>query len=486
MIKQWMKGLFNLGRQTITKIVNLFTSKNSQELAKRKELAAILNEIDYSRIARELPFFQKVPPVDVNERIEYLGELTVEIEKREIAAETLSEKICNQQKIITEQSWPFMTDRVRSFFEVLTDKIFTDIKAEYSSVTQVVDQGKVLWEKAKTILGQEKKPLADDFLARIMKRHITDGSIGAGVGQAAQDTTKYIEKEWNEFVADGWDMSLKGMVKLEPIKIDWDETLVVAGGSTAVAAGSTVILAMGWHTLGWAAMHFFPPMMLAAAVATVWHSIANRDKAVKKIQESAIPMIRKVAESTLSYLEREAKPKMILDIQRCAEMLIAKGNLQIWGADGNIHNVVENWKLKIEDVFKRARIRYTTADSCHYMEIALKKARQEYDRGELVLAARYYEYAFNYFLNWCASRFGVSLYRPDRRDFQVEFIADLAKVGFNADLRDRINQARKFRNECAHESLVKIMKQPDKFEKDYAVKLKLLGGVIDEVKDKVK
>jgi hypothetical protein len=479
----FLSNLWTYICKTFSGIWPFSRSKEDKASAKRKELERIINSVDYEQIKIDLPFYKKPVPQDVDARIEYLGELMVDIEKREIAVQTLTEKIREQQVKLAAESRPFLERKVRDHFERCKDVVYKDIRNEYDVLGQVADQGKQIWEKMISFFSGKKEATPDDFLTRILKRHLSEEKTGAGVSAAGQATAVYIAKEWDEFTAGEWNLGLQESFKLGRVRVGLDDSLTVAGQGTVAALGGTVLIAMGWHTFAWASTSFFPPAMLVVAVGTIIYGIVNKDKAIRKLLETAGKVVDEASAETLDFLSKNARPKMEEDIKNCADALVAKGIQQVWENERFDGAVVESWKDRVEKVFREAKVKSTAADSYHHMEVALQRARETFCNDDLILAAKYYEFSFYHFLYWCSAVSGVPYDSRDRKDFQMDFIGALGKAGFDASLRRRMDDARKFRNICSKDSMVKIIRSPEKFKKDYRENLEALEKSIQEVKE---
>ncbi len=478
---QWFGNLLSSLRKTFSKFINIFRSTESKEAARQRELDRIMARVDYALIPVDLPFFKKTAPDDAKGRIEYLGELMVEIEKREISLKGMTDKIIEKREEILKDSYDHLIHHVAGYFDVCRVSICQDIEKEYSIVGEMGETVSNAWRFIKSKFSKQKERIPDNFLTRILVRHVGEEQVRVAVQTAINETAVKIAKDWNSFVAKDWDTGLKGTVKLQGIRLDWNDTVDFATKGALAAAGGTVVLAMGWHTLAWASAHFFPPAMLVVAVGTLLKALFDKKKEIRKLQDKAVEVVGVVESSTLRYLQQEAYPKMKGDIHSFAENLVQKANLQIWESVEDVQPTISKWRHLVRTTFEAARVKITSAEASHLMRVALNNANAEYKHDQLILAARYYEYTFFYLLNWCSVRFNVPLDSRERKDFQMDFIGALGKAGFSPGLRERMHRLRKFRNLCSKESLSIIMREPAKFKRDLGENLELLKKTIDDV-----
>ncbi len=454
---------------------NLFQPKTHSPKSDREVyLDSLFSNLDFEKLTRDFPFFKRPHPITGLDSIEYLGELLVEIEKRELADESFCEKINEESAKLKSKAWETFSESLRDLFGEQKNKACLEVDGDFKFYTGMLDSVKKVFDKNQ-----------DDFPSRVLRKYLTPEIVDGIVMLALQKSAERIRNDWDHFTKGEWNVGLVKTVSLGTLKVVWvDPSGKVVGTSVAGAAAGTVALAMGWHTLAWSVAHFFPPALAVAGLATFVHGIWNRDEACKKIKGKIGEKFDEIYGMTISQLGNNIQKTMNEDIDSSALILKRQGKTKIWESDNDLGPVITDWRNQISDFFEKARVQYTSAEAFRQMETSFEEAKKELSQGDLIACSTHYKFAFDGLLNWSSKVLNVPLNTWGSKDYQKEFIESLANVGLNATVREKYNNVRKLRNDVTHKILLKLRRNPKQLQADMKEGMIDMEYVILAIKEK--
>lgn len=468
----WFKTMWVGLKNFILRLLNFSSKVANKKDARRRKMEQIFSQIDFSNLASEIPFFNRTPPTSLEEKIEYLGEFLVEVEKRELAEENMAEKINEEATRLKEIGWEVFKGTFRDLFEAQKRKAFAKVEREFKFFSGLIEAFKKDEDKLPT---------------RAIQENLNPEIVNHLLNEASQNSARRIQEDWNQFVKKEWNVGLPTTITLDQVKVAWtDATAKTAGVTVASAAAGTLVLAMGWHTLAWATANFFPPALAVAGLVTLLSGIANRDKAVQKINIAVGQKFDETFEKIVNHVEGLIREPMESDIDACSFELKKNSKMQIWGTDGDLAIQLAEWKAKIGTALETAKVQYTKAEAEHQMNTEFEKSKAEMEAGDVIASATHYKFAFDGLLNWSSKAFAMELNTWDSKDFQKEFIDSLAKAGLNVECREKFHSARKFRNIAAHDLLQKLRRVPDQTKEEIKRSIADMHFVITVIREKLR
>jgi len=301
--------------------------------------------------------------------------------------------------------------------------------------------------------------LKDDFVKEVVNKHIED-----------EDMRQYVEnflKQLDRERIEGWikkEKSLAESLKNQTgaasyliisagspdIQEDLSTASKVGGASVAAVAGSTAILAAGWHTLTWAMSGLFIWAMPVALVVTGIISAINKDsehnKLMKSIEDTEADYLEKINE----YFLYRILPEIASDNNKlCHEIkkeVFAKkiGRFEVELLDQLIY--------KLEDYINLLRIKIAEVSGECQSNLSswLIKADNLLKEGDNVTAAIVSSHAFEDLLHQLNIKFGTKFNFRQQGHNQV-FIDNLATNNLiNEEHRRLLHSLRERRNNFTH------------------------------------
>ncbi len=297
--------------------------------------------------------------------------------------------------------------------------------------------------------------ISDKFLQNAINKHIGD-----------DDMTSFLEsllKRSDEERLNGWikkenslansfrdKTGLSGNISMSAespqIREEMSTASKVGGASVAAVAGSTAILAAGWHTLSWAMSGLFIWAMPAAVLFTGIMSAVSKDSEYNKLMKSVDDEEPKYIERINEYLIYRIIPEIESDNNKlCREIKNGAFSKRIGSFEPEI---LDQLIFKLEDYINLLRIK---AEEIFFekrgnLSSWLLKADNYLKDGDNVTAAIVSSHAFEDFLHQLNMKFGLKFNFRQQAHNQIfiDYIADNSLIkeehrGLLHSLRDRRN-----------------------------------------------
>jgi|GEM_PF-3787579 hypothetical protein len=447
--------------------------KERAQALQRIALAKLYEAFDFQEIAFTFPFMKSKLPQNGEEAVEYLGELLVEIDRRDLAEIELTEKTNSKGEELKTQGWVIFLNAIRAGFETRKNSANRIVDEEFKYFTNVAD-----W------FGKFQKD-HKDFQTRTLQECLKEESLVSIQEDAIRKTEHYIQAEWSEFTQRCWELDIPGTVKLSSVVVSWENQTGKAVGATfGVAAAGTVTLALGWHTLAWSIANFFPPALLVASIGAVLIGAVKRDETAERMKSALGKKIDEVCKCVCEGAEAQVKPSLFASVDGCSKELIGSGVAQIWETRGGVRPNIEEVKKKIDVEFNKARVQLTTAEAYRQMEKGVAKANDSIKRDDFVSATTHFGTAFDGLLNWSSKILCVPLDTWGSKDYQKEFIDRLPSKGIGSDTCRKYDGVRLFRNKAIHERERLLLRNPMQFKKALKMSIADMEEVILVIKGK--
>lgn len=253
------------------------------------------------------------------ESLNYYRKILVDLGLREREVMQLSKEI-HQQAVF------FMMKKIDDFLQERQERIINEINEKfvwYQGIKDVLSKGAVVVNKGKKFLNKTLEMANirssinfDDLDNRVLLEKLIDENMNSNdvvnnLNSILDQTFNFVLKEWNKRISlhiNTLYQSDRNIIKRKidsNIKLEMDSAgqIFITGITSAVVG--TLGLAAGWHTLTYALANVFPPIAIFTAVAVVFSSISNKEKAKNKLKDQIEDIFKEYRKHILYLIDEE-------------------------------------------------------------------------------------------------------------------------------------------------------------------------------------
>lgn len=289
--------------------------------------------------------------------------------------------------------------------------------------------------------------------ARLLKTIYAEDEIGAALATITEKARARFEKRWKRLLRDlAIDPGKEGGPHVELPIPDYMPGVDPSALVTQVLVGSvalnTVVLAAGWHTIGWTLAHLFLPAALAAGAISVavahWR---HEDEKAKRRKELADHLARQLAELD-TQIEGRLGPQVRALSDRLRDIHVEAIERHLFGEGGR--DCHRDWAARLDSRRGELARAISSERKGHEPRRVLLDAVDRLHNGDTMAAAPLAALAFELAVLEWAERFPEGRGLPSEGQLYAAIELLHAKRACDEEQRALLHKLRRQRNEIVH------------------------------------